>query len=617
MNCRGLGQFHKRRDIFSFLKDKDYSIYLLQDTHFSNGIEDRVKQEWGYDSYFSSFSSNARGVAIMIKNNIEYKLIDLTKDINGNYLILRIKLFDKEFVIINLYGPNADSPEFYVHLEEMIVNTGSFENCIIGGDWNLVLNFELDCFNYVRQNNVRASEKVLDLINNLNLVDAWRVENPDTRRYTWRRSTPLQQSRLDFFLISEDLVPFMKHIDILPGYKTDHSLITVGLQFGEEHKRKQFWKFNNSFLADKDYLDEINCLIKEIIKEYAVTPYNKDFLENISTEDICLTVDDQLFLDVLLMKIRAKTISYASYKKKIRLEDEKRLLQEIGNLEKIQNPNILEQELLKEKQEELTNIRDFRLRGVLLRSRARWVEDGEKVTSYFCSLEKRNYVNKCISKLTLDNDLEITDKLHIANEIKCFYEKLYAKKDVTDAAVSDLVNNIPRLSDQEANDLEGCLTMDELNYTLKNMKNGKSPGSDGFSVEFFKVFWQRLGGFVLRSLNYGFAKGELSTTQKEGVIILIPKTEIARDKIKNWRPISLLNTVYKLGSASIANRLKLVLPKLISEDQTGFIKGRFIGDNVRLIYDVIDYLTSQNKPGLLLCLDFEKAFDSLDWSFFA
>ena len=116
-------------------------------------------------------------------------------------------------------------------------------------------------------------------------------------------------------------------------------------------------------------------------------------------------------------------------------------------------------------------------------------------------------------------------------------------------------------------------------------------------------------------MNLGFEKEELSTTQKEGVIILIPKTDQPKDRIKNWRPISLLNTVYKIGSASIANRLKLVLPKLISEDQTGFIKDRFIGDNVRLIYDVMSYLTSEKKPGLLLCLDFEKAFDSLDWTF--
>ena len=87
-------------------------------------------------------------------------------------------------------------------------------------------------------------------------------------------------------------------------------------------------------------------------------------------------------------------------------------------------------------------------------------------------------------------------------------------------------------------------------------------------------------------------------------------------KIKiNWRPISLLNVVCKIGSTSIANRLKRVLPSLISEDQTGFMANRDIGDNIRLIYDLISYLNKENMPGLLLCLDFEKAFDSVDWRF--
>ena len=102
----------------------------------------------------------------------------------------------------------------------------------------------------------------------------------------------------------------------------------------------------------------------------------------------------------------------------------------------------------------------------------------------------------------------------------------------------------------------------------------------------------QLGSFAVRSLNDGFRKGELSTTQKEkeGVIICILKGGKSKDLIKNWRPISLLNVVYKIGSACIAKRLKSVLPSLISEDQTGLMANRYIGDNIRLIYDLISYL---------------------------
>ena len=85
--------------------------------------------------------------------------------------------------------------------------------------------------------------------------------------------------------------------------------------------------------------------------------------------------------------------------------------------------------------------------------------------------------------------------------------------------------------------------------------------------------------------------------------------------MKNWRPISLLNTDYKIAAKAIAARLKRVLPEIINNDQTGFLKGRTISENIRLLNSIISYTEQQNIPGLLLFVDFEKAFDSLEWPF--
>ncbi|WP_419629518.1 hypothetical protein, partial [Thiolapillus sp.] len=106
---------------------------------------------------------------------------------------------------------------------------------------------------------------------------------------------------------------------------------------------------------------------------------------------------------------------------------------------------------------------------------------------------------------------------------KTFYERLYSDRQVEECEISDLVGDIPTLTLQEKTSLEGKITLDEASAALKNMKNNKSPGSDGFTVEFFKFFWLQLGAFIVNSLNDGFRKGELSSTQKEGVIICIPK----------------------------------------------------------------------------------------------
>ena len=103
-----------------------------------------------------------------------------------------------------------------------------------------------------------------------------------------------------------------------------------------------------------------------------------------------------------------------------------------------------------------------------------------------------------------------------------------------------MAQGIPMLTLQEKTSLEGEITLAEASLALKIMKNYKSPGSDGFTADFLKFFWLQLGSFVVRSLNDGFGKGELSTTQKKGVIICIPKGDKSKDLIKNWRPILML-----------------------------------------------------------------------------
>ena len=147
------------------------------------------------------------------------------------------------------------------------------------------------------------------------------------------------------------------------------------------------------------------------------------------------------------------------------------------------------------------------------------------------------------------------------------------------------------------------------------MKNGKSPGCDGLTVNWYKCFWSDIKTFVLDSLNYAYIKGELSLDQCRGIITLIPKQGKSRIIIKNWQPISLLNTDYKILTKGLASRLKKVLPSIIDHDQTGFLEGRYIGENIRTISDLIDYTSLKDMPGIILLIDFEKAFDMVHWNF--
>ena len=360
----------------------------------------------------------------------------------------------------------------------------------------------------------------------------------------------------------------------------------------------------------------MNTKITEVKKQYALPVYNIDEIERTPDMDLQFNINDQLFLDVLLMELRGQSISYASYKNKQKNNLEKELINKITLLENNLNENkILELDILKT---DLYELRQEKLKGNLIRSRAEYIDKGERPTKYFCGLEKHNYVIKTMQQLQKDDGTVLIDQEIILKETELFYKNLYSSREteLENINLNKYVgHSMKKITDEQAEKLEGLLTLHEISNTLKNMKNGKSPGLSGFSAEFFKVFWKQLGTFILRSLNYGYKIGELSITQKQGIITCIPKDNKPKIFLKNWRPLTLLDTVYKLASGAIANRIKTVLDLIINNDQTGFIKGRSIVENIRVIYDTMKFTEDHHIPGLLLLIDFEKAFDSLSWDF--
>ena len=130
----------------------------------------------------------------------------------------------------------------------------------------------------------------------------------------------------------------------------------------------------------------------------------------------------------------------------------------------------------------------------------------------------------------------------------------------------------------DKNTLEGELTVEECRQILKTFSNGE----DGFTVEFYVQFFELLAPNMFASLNAAYLHGEMSVSQRRGVITLIPKGDSNLLEPSNWRPITFSNVDYKIASKAIALRIKNILPALIHSDQSGFMKDRFIGQNIRL-----------------------------------
>ena len=110
-------------------------------------------------------------------------------------------------------------------------------------------------------------------------------------------------------------------------------------------------------------------------------------------------------------------------------------------------------------------------------------------------------------------------------------------------------------------------------------------------------------------------KGEMSCSQKQAVITLIEKKGKDRSFLENWRPISLVNVDAKIMSKVLAVRIKNVLPNIIHHNQSGYIKDRYIGETVRSIFDLMDFTLKEKIPGLMIFIDFHKAFDSIEWNY--
>ena len=252
---------------------------------------------------------------------------------------------------------------------------------MICGDFNLVLDPLLDCYNYTKINNPQARQKVLQMINDLDLTDSFRYLNNNVKRFSWRKKNPVKQSRLDYFLTSHTMIDMINSCDIKPSYRSDHSIIEINISVSNFVIGRGTWKINNSLLKNKDYLALINRVIDAEKEKYCLPVFNVDYIKD-NFKDLTFSIDNDLFLEVLFMKFRGETIKFASSLKKQQISHEKKLQQDIINLETTplgQSNNTL----LEDKKLELENLRKEKVRGHMIRSRLQWLNEGEKPTSFF------------------------------------------------------------------------------------------------------------------------------------------------------------------------------------------------------------------------------------------
>ena len=436
-----------------------------------------------------------------MNSNFEYKIISKTEDPDGNFISLVMKLSSMTVNLITLYGPNNDHPDFFQCIQDTIEQTTTDYN-IICGDFNLVLNPDMDTHNYNAINNPRARQKVLTIMKNYDLCDVFRELHQNKKRFTWRRRNPVKQARLDFFLVSTSILDIVKNCDINISYRSDHSTIELQLLLNNFIQGKGIWKFNNSLLENPNYLNLVNNIIDEEKLQYARPGYHPEYIKQ--NTDYEMTTDHDLFLETLLLRIRGETTKFATNEKKRMEATEQQLVKDIETIE--ESVSDFSTDLLSE----LENLRSIKMKGKIVRSRLEWLKQGEKPSRFFMNLENKNFVEKTNKKVKLRNGSCVTEQEDVLHHIKQYYETLFKSRD--DNLETTAFKNFDIVGENKYFDIGGPLTVDEVSSTLKRIKSHKIPGIDGITVAFLKVFWLKLKHIVTNALNCCYNKGSLSTS---------------------------------------------------------------------------------------------------------
>ena len=386
-------------------------------------------------------------------------------------------------------------------------------------------------------------------------------------------------------------------VGIFPFFCSDHSYVHLEFDLPSAIEQgKGLWKFNTSHLSDEAFCSEIARFWSDWHSETG------RFQSLSSWWDA----------GKVRLKRLIRQLSRASSRGK------KRKIQElnaaVADIQKRINDSEQLPSLLEEKKAELASELLTEAKGAQLRANIRWAE-GESSSAYFLRQEKVRGQRRLIQAIHRSDGQIVKLTKDILGVWRDFYFRLFSSQHLEDQEQGAFLSSLERkLSVAETESCEGDLTEDECLRALKQMASSKAPGVDGLPAEFYVRFWSLLGPDLVRVLNSCYRRGRLSMSQRSGAITLLYKKGDLLDTA-NWHPITLLCVDYKIAAKALSNRLLGVIGSVVSPDQTCGVPGRFIGENVRLLHDVVDYASREAVPAAILSLDQEKAFDRVEWPY--
>ncbi|KAL1194824.1 putative ribonuclease H protein [Cardamine amara subsp. amara] len=424
--------------------------------------------------------------------------------------------------------------------------------------------------------------------------------------YTWcnKRENDLIMKKLDRVMINERwLQTYMQSYTVFEaGGCSDHlrSRINLKLRAGRETKRKPF-KFVNVVTELEDFKPMIDTYWKE-------------------TEPIFMSTSSLFRFSKKLKALKPSIRQLAKSK--------------LGNLEKkakeayqdlcykqelnLMTPSSQSMEDENEAWRRWDRVAALEEKFLKQKSKLHWLKVGDKNNKTFHRAAVTREANNSIREIVCGDGRVVSSEEEIKEEAELFFKNFLqlTPQDYAGISVNELQNLLPfRCSEEDRAKLTKDVSGEEIKKVLFSMPNDKSPGPDGFTSEFYKAAWDIIGDEFIMAIQSFFVKGFLPKGINATILALIPKKTEARE-MKDYRPISCCNVIYKVISKIIANRLKMVLPKFIAGNQSAFVQNRLLIENMLLAMELVkDYHKDTVSSRCAIKIDISKAFDSVQWSF--
>ncbi|GJZ56133.1 RNA-directed DNA polymerase, eukaryota, partial [Tanacetum coccineum] len=245
------------------------------------------------------------------------------------------------------------------------------------------------------------------------------------------------------------------------------------------------------------------------------------------------------------------------------------------------------------------------------KAKVRWAIEGDENSKYYHGVINKKRGQASLRGVMVDGKW-VEDPLYVKNEFYDHFKHRFEKSNMCNIKLDREFSNC--INAEQVADLERECTKEEIKVAVWDCGTDKTPGPDGFTFGFYRRYWNLIEGDVVRAVKWFFHHGRIPNGGNSSFITLIPKVPNA-NMVKDFRPISLIGSVYKIVAKILANRLAMVIDYLVSDTQSAFVKDRQILDGPFILNEVVQWCKRKGRQVMFFKVDFEKAFDSVRWEF--